>query len=234
MVRKSPSGQLLADGRLVDTLGTVQLSLQLGSDSYYIQHEMVVAAVEAPAVIGLDFYQGHGCILDIQKGTLAVPGKVHTCQAMRDMPAILRIYMIETASVGASQTFSASLSGLNIAEYGGICCMKAKNLRIEGSSPSWLYEQNLMIEGWSPSLGHKWTGLGVRVTLDGTNGQDRGFESLQMVWMNRIEGSSLSWWYAWTGSRVWVSPDGMNEQDRGFESLLIAWMNRIEGSSPSR
>ena len=81
---------------------------------------MVVAAVEAPAVIGLDFRQGHGCILDIKKGTLAVPGKVNTCQAMRDMPAILRIPMTETASVGASQTFSASLSGLNVAEYGGI------------------------------------------------------------------------------------------------------------------
>ena len=76
MVRNSPSGQLrLADGGLVDTLGTVQLSLRLGSDSYFIQHEMVVAAVEAPAVIGLDFLHGHGCVLDIQKGTLAVRGR---------------------------------------------------------------------------------------------------------------------------------------------------------------
>ena len=100
MVRKSSSGQLrLADGGLVDTLGTVQLSLRLGSDSYFIQHEMVVAAVEAPAVIGLDFLRGHGCILDIQMGTLAVRGNVHTCRAMRDMPAIFRISMTETVVV---------------------------------------------------------------------------------------------------------------------------------------
>ena len=122
MVRKSPSGQLrLADGGLVDTLGTVQLSLRLGSDSYFIQHEMVVAAVEAPAVIGLDFLHGHGCVLDIQKGTLAVRGKVHTCQALRDMPAIFRISMTETASAGASQTFNARVKSLTEAEDGLIC-----------------------------------------------------------------------------------------------------------------
>ena len=126
MARKSPSGQLrLAE--LVDTLGTVQLSLRLGSDSYFIQHEMVVAAVEAPAVIGLDFLRGHGCILDTQKGTLAVRGKVHTCQAMRDMPAIFRISMTETASTGASWTFSASVSGLTVADDGGIICMNVQN-----------------------------------------------------------------------------------------------------------
>ena len=170
---------------------------------------MVVAAVEAPAVIGLYFLHGHACILDIQKGTLAVQGKVHTCQAMRDMPAIFRISMTETASTGASQTFSASVSGLNAAEDGGICCMKVKSLRIEGSSPS----------GW-----YKWTGSRVQAPPDGMNEQDRGFESLRMVWMNRIEGSSPSGWYEWTGSRVRVPPDGINSRVQ---------VPQVKGLSPS-
>ena len=50
-------------------------------------------------MIGLDFVRGHGCILDIQKGTLAVRGNVHTCWVMRDMPAIFRISMTETVVV---------------------------------------------------------------------------------------------------------------------------------------
>ena len=216
---------------LVHTLGTVQLSLQLGSTSYFIQHEMVVAAVEAPAVIGLDFLRGHGCILDTQKGTLPVRGKVHTCQAMCDMPAIFRISMTETASTGASQTFSASVNGLNAAEDGGICFMKVKNLRIEGSSPSWWY---------------KWTGSRVWVPPDGMKGQDwgfiksgvwvpqvqscQGFESLKSrVQVPQVKGSSpSSQWFKSLKSRVQVP------QVKGSKSLKSRdQVPQVKGSSPS-
>ena len=94
MVSKSPSAQFrLADRGVGWHTGHSAASLRFG---YFIQHEMVIAVVEALAVIGFDFLRGHRCILDIQKGTLAVRGKVHTCWAM---PSIFRISTTETVMV---------------------------------------------------------------------------------------------------------------------------------------
>ena len=53
----------LADGSLVDTLGTVQLKVQLGTEREFWMHDWVVSAIETPMVIGVDFLREHQCTL---------------------------------------------------------------------------------------------------------------------------------------------------------------------------
>ena len=78
--REHQSGQLrLADGGVVNTQGSVKLLLKLATDSVPIQQDFIVAAVEAPAVVGLDFMRAHGCILNVTEGTLVVEDKIHMC-----------------------------------------------------------------------------------------------------------------------------------------------------------
>ena len=98
--REHQSGQLrLADGGVVYTQGSVKLLLKLGTDSVPIQHDFIVAAIEAPAVVGLDFMRAHGCILNVTEGTLVVEDKVHMCSTMQHLPSCFRIAMAETVIV---------------------------------------------------------------------------------------------------------------------------------------
>ena len=60
---------------------------------------MVVAPVEAPVVLGLDFLRAHRCILDVDGCTLRVGGAVHACRSITDMPACYHISMTETVVV---------------------------------------------------------------------------------------------------------------------------------------
>ena len=75
-------------------------------------------------------------------------------------------------------------------------------------------------------------GSRVRVLPDGINEQDRGFDSLLMVWMDRIEGSSPS-------SPGFESPKsnpvkGSSPSSQGFKSLKSrVQVPQVKGSSPS-
>ena len=51
----------LADGSATESLGTVQLDLQLGTGKDIWPHMMLVAEIEAPIVIGIDFLRKHQC-----------------------------------------------------------------------------------------------------------------------------------------------------------------------------
>ena len=98
--REHQSGQLrLADGGVVNTQGSVKLLLKLGTDNVPIQHDFVVVAVEAPVVVGLDFMQAHGCIMNVTDGTLVVEDKVHVCRTMQHLPSCFRIAMAKTIIV---------------------------------------------------------------------------------------------------------------------------------------
>lgn len=89
----------LADGSLASTLGNVQLKIRVGTSELPLEHEMVVAPVEAPVVLGLDFLRAHGCILDLKKTTLTLGDRVHPCQAIQDMPSVFRIAVTETVII---------------------------------------------------------------------------------------------------------------------------------------
>ena len=89
----------LADGGPLETLGTSRLSIQIGDSELPIEHEMVVAAVEAPAVVGLDFMRAHGCVLDMPNNRLVLDGREFCGSPVHDMPVVYRIKMAETVVV---------------------------------------------------------------------------------------------------------------------------------------
>ena len=91
----------LADGSLVDTLGTVQLKVQLGTERESWMHDWVVSAIEAPMVIGVDFLREHQCTLDVRAGTLTVGSTIHECRRMESMPQMYRITVAETVEIPA-------------------------------------------------------------------------------------------------------------------------------------
>ena len=95
-----PGGELrMADGGVVRTLGSVDLCMKIGTDNLSMEHKMVVAPVEAPAVLGLDFLRAHRCILDVDGCTLRVGGALHACRSITDMPACYHISVTETVVV---------------------------------------------------------------------------------------------------------------------------------------
>ena len=98
----SQVGQIrLADGSMIDTLGTVQLKVQLGADKESWTHDWVVSEVETPVVIGVDFLRDHRCTLDVRAGTLTVGDTVHVCRYRESMPQVFRIKVAETVEVPA-------------------------------------------------------------------------------------------------------------------------------------
>ena len=95
-----PGGELcMADGRFVRILGSVNLCMKICTGSLSMEHKMVMAPVDAPAVLGLDFLLAHRCILDVDGWTLRVGNAVHACSSIMDMPACYRISMTETVIV---------------------------------------------------------------------------------------------------------------------------------------
>ena len=91
----------LADGSMIDTLGTVRLKVQLGADKESWTHDWVVSEVETPVVIGVDFLRDHRCTLEVRAGTLTVGDTVHVCHYMGSMPQVFCINVAETFEVPA-------------------------------------------------------------------------------------------------------------------------------------
>ena len=94
------SGRIrLADGSVTSTLGTVQLRFQLGTGKAHWGHEMVVAPIKAPVVIGMDFLETYQCVLDMRTHTLIINGVVHICRSMESMPQVFRIRAADTVII---------------------------------------------------------------------------------------------------------------------------------------
>ena len=94
------SGRIrLADGSVTSTLGTVQLQFQLGTGKAHWGHEMVVAHIEAPVVIGMYFLETYQCVLDMRTHTLIINGVVHICRSMESMSQVFRIRAADTVII---------------------------------------------------------------------------------------------------------------------------------------
>ena len=63
---------------------------------------MVVANIEAPMVIGLDFLHEHGCVLDPQEGTLLVNREILQCESEDQQATVVRVTVEETVTVPPS------------------------------------------------------------------------------------------------------------------------------------
>ena len=106
----SEGGRLrLADGSATESLGTVQLDLQLGTGKDIWPHMMVVTEIEAPIVIGIDFLRKHQCALSIKTESLTVWDTTHLCWSVKDMPQVFRINVAETVVIPAMSEMTRHL-----------------------------------------------------------------------------------------------------------------------------
>ena len=100
VVLKRKRGKLqVADGNFVHTFGSAMLRLSTVDGLSSTVHEMVVAEVDTPVVIGVDFLKQHGCVLDLANDTLRIGERVHHCRRVQDMPRVYKIMMADTVVV---------------------------------------------------------------------------------------------------------------------------------------
>ena len=87
----------MADGGLVPSNGEAIFTLDLGSNT--VCHHMVVADIDTPGILGMDFLKSHDSVLDAKRATLSDDGHQHKCVASRDMTAVFRVTVGETVTV---------------------------------------------------------------------------------------------------------------------------------------
>ena len=91
-VRKDSIGRWVHDKHLMHStvaVSTWHWQITLG-------HEMVVAHIEAPVVIGMDFLETYQCVLDNGTHALINNGVVHICRSVESMPQVFRIRAADT------------------------------------------------------------------------------------------------------------------------------------------
>lgn len=87
----------MADGSEVSVIGEVDISASI--DSQIITLKMYVANIEAAAILGMDFFRNHGCMVDMRDGTICINGQYHECVKTTDNRKIAQITLKETTVV---------------------------------------------------------------------------------------------------------------------------------------
>ena len=96
---RSHEGQIrVADGGLLEVYGRVELELLLGSDMN-ISVDFVLAEVEAPVVLGMDFLQQNTAVLDVAAKTLTLNGSKFECKAELEMPSVFKMTIPESVVI---------------------------------------------------------------------------------------------------------------------------------------
>jgi transposase InsO family protein len=67
----------LADGTPLRTYGACQVNISLGTET--VRHEVIGADISDPGIIGFDFLEAHGCLLDLGRKRLEVKGVEVPC-----------------------------------------------------------------------------------------------------------------------------------------------------------
>ena len=88
----------MANGALSETLGEVELKLQL-KPGLAVWQKFVVAEIDSPVLIGCDFLKQHDCILDVGKQTLRVGQHVLRCELESELPSVFRIAIAESVTI---------------------------------------------------------------------------------------------------------------------------------------
>lgn len=92
------SGELrTADGGCVIPEGYAFIPLKVNGLDFLCK--MVIASVDAPAVIGYDFLFKHECDIDVRKGLLTIGGNIMKCQRESQLPKIFRVSASETVVI---------------------------------------------------------------------------------------------------------------------------------------
>ena len=87
----------LADGGLQAIHGEVELPFTFGMHTFV--HPVVVAEVEAPAILGLDFLEKHNGILDAHQEILTLGTVAHQCFKASEKDKIFNVVMNDTCII---------------------------------------------------------------------------------------------------------------------------------------
>jgi hypothetical protein len=93
------SGNLvMGDGGAVKPLGLITARVNIGND-VEVQHPLVIAEVEVPAVLGYDFLVEHKGTVDVGKQTLMLNDHHIPCQLESRLPSLFRVTVADTVSI---------------------------------------------------------------------------------------------------------------------------------------
>ena len=96
---ENPGQIRLADGSLLRTVGTATVTVGIKDRGNMFSHAMVVADIESPVVIGLDFLREHKCVLDLARNRLIMGNHAQLGKVPARMPSLYRISVVETVDV---------------------------------------------------------------------------------------------------------------------------------------
>ena len=98
-------GQLrMADGGLLSVSGMVRMELVLG-DNFRADVDFLLANIEAPVVLGIDFLGQHGAVLDVGARLLVLDGISFYCKSESEMPSLYKVTLPESIDVPPDSEF---------------------------------------------------------------------------------------------------------------------------------
>lgn len=89
VLSKTSCNLRMADGRTLKSLGAAILPIQTPVKVVY--HELVVADVDIPMIIGFDFLSKHKCVLNLGERTLQIDDSVIPCKTETSLNSLFKI-----------------------------------------------------------------------------------------------------------------------------------------------
>lgn len=86
-----------ADGKPIQTDGIIELDLTIGQNNY--TQNIVIADVEVPIVIGLDFLHHNKAQIDIVNSSISLHGERINCRLKDKSPAVYKIQLAQDTTV---------------------------------------------------------------------------------------------------------------------------------------
>ncbi len=99
-IQSSTNKLRMGDGGLVSPIGSVIIPLEFSGQ--IIPHRMIIADIEAPAVLGYDFLYENAGLVNIRERYVTLNGSNIPCQLESKMPSVFRIILRENVVVPAN------------------------------------------------------------------------------------------------------------------------------------
>jgi hypothetical protein len=96
-IKKINTKLCLADGGAINTMGYIDLPIQVGN--FTTVQKFTVADIDVPAVIGYDFLHSHKCTLEMGEEVLTLDENQIQCIKESQMSSLFRISLAEKATI---------------------------------------------------------------------------------------------------------------------------------------
>lgn len=96
-IKKTNTKLCLADGGVINTMGYIDLPIQVGN--FTTVQKFTVADIDVPAVIGYDFLHSHKCTLDMGEEVLTLDENQIKCIKESQMSSLFKISLTEKVTI---------------------------------------------------------------------------------------------------------------------------------------